>query len=173
MDKRRKAKGVTTGAEQDGALGPTKPHDNDLLARTVQYVPLLKIIIIGLNNGRRIALSIEDVPALSRATKKVLQNCELLGGGTAINFPDINVRCRSMESSRGNMERAAGWPSLARRMAVPRRRRSGGPRRGTGRRRVEARRKWWPALNCYDRARTRETWTGDQLPQRGPGCRAH
>jgi hypothetical protein len=57
----------------------------------VQYIPLLKIIIIGLNNGRRIAPPIEDVPAPSKATKKVLQNCELLGRGTAINFPDIDV----------------------------------------------------------------------------------
>jgi hypothetical protein len=90
MDKRRKAKNVTTDAEQDGAFERAKLHDNDL-ARTVQYVPLLKIIIIGLNNGRRSALPIEDVPALSKATKKVLQNCELLGRGTAINFPDIDV----------------------------------------------------------------------------------
>jgi Protein of unknown function (DUF2442) len=90
MDKRRKAKHVATDAEQDGAFERAKLHDNDL-ARTVQYVPLLKIIIIGLNNGRRIALPIEDVPALSKATKKVLQNCELLGRGTAINFPDIDV----------------------------------------------------------------------------------
>ena len=62
----------------------------------MQCVPLLKVLIIGLNNiglnnGRRIALPIGDVPALSKATKKVLQNCELLGRGTAINFPDIDV----------------------------------------------------------------------------------
>jgi hypothetical protein len=57
----------------------------------VQYVSLLKIIIIGLNNCRRIALPIEEVPALSKATQKVLQNYELLGRGTAINFPDIDV----------------------------------------------------------------------------------
>jgi Protein of unknown function (DUF2442) len=61
------------------------------LARTVQYVPLLNILIIALSNGGRIALPIEDVPALSKATKNVLQNCELLGRGTAINFPDIGV----------------------------------------------------------------------------------
>jgi Protein of unknown function (DUF2442) len=90
MDKHRKAKDVTTDAEQDGAFERAKLHDNDL-ARTVQYVSLLKIIIIGLNSGRRIALPIEEVPALSKATQKVLQNCELLGRGTAINFPDIEV----------------------------------------------------------------------------------
>ena len=91
MDKHRKTKDVTTDTDIDVALERAKPHDNDLHARTVQYVPFLKILIIGLSNGRRIALPIEDVPELQKATKKVLQNCELAGRGTAINFPDIDV----------------------------------------------------------------------------------
>ena len=91
MDKHGKTKDVTTDADIDVALERAKPNDNDPLARTVQYVPLLRILIIGLSNGRRIALPIEDVPELSKATKKVLQNCELVGHGTAINFPDIDV----------------------------------------------------------------------------------
>jgi Protein of unknown function (DUF2442) len=86
-----KARVVTTDAEIEAALERAKPHENDPLARTVHHVPLLKILIIGLSNGRSIALPIEDVPELSKATKKVLQNCELLGGGTAIAFPDIDV----------------------------------------------------------------------------------
>jgi hypothetical protein len=49
-------------------------HDNDPLARTVQYVPLLRLLIIGLSNGRRIALPIEDVTELSKATKRVFGN---------------------------------------------------------------------------------------------------
>jgi Protein of unknown function (DUF2442) len=134
-----KARVVTTDAEIDAALERAKPHDNDPLARTVHHVPLLKILIIGLSNGRRIALPIEDVPELSKATKKVLQNCELLGGGTAIAFPILTLRCRSQESSRGYMERAAGWPSLARSVAVPRRQRSARQRPPMGRR-VEGRR---------------------------------
>jgi hypothetical protein len=86
-----KARMVTTDAEIDAGLERAKPHDNEPLARTVQYVPLLRIRIISLSNGRRIALPIEDVPELSQATKKVLQNWELLRRGTAINFPDIDV----------------------------------------------------------------------------------
>jgi hypothetical protein len=91
LDKHRKAKDVTTATEIDVPLERAKPHDSDPLARTVHYVPLLKILIIGLSNGRRISLPIEDVPELSKATKKVLQNCELLDRGTAINFPYIDV----------------------------------------------------------------------------------
>jgi hypothetical protein len=82
---------VTTDVDIAAALQPAKPHDNDPFARTVQHVPLLKILIIGLSDGRRIALPIEDVPELSKATKKVLQNCELLGRGTAVDFPEIDV----------------------------------------------------------------------------------
>jgi hypothetical protein len=82
---------VTSDAEIDAALERSKAHDNDPLVRTVQYVPLLKLLIIGLDNGRRIALPIEGVPELKKATKKVLGNWELLGRGTAINWPDIGV----------------------------------------------------------------------------------
>jgi hypothetical protein len=91
MDKHREGRDITTDAEIDAALERAKPHDNDPLARTVQYVPLLKLLIIGLTNGRRIALPIEGVPELKKATKKVLENWELLGRGTAINWPDIEV----------------------------------------------------------------------------------
>jgi hypothetical protein len=85
------ARMVTTDAEMDATLERTEADDNDPLARTVQYVPLLKLLIIGLTNGRRIALPIEGVPALAKATKKVLRNWEVLGRGTAINWPDIDV----------------------------------------------------------------------------------
>jgi hypothetical protein len=82
---------VTTDAEIDAALERSKAHDNGPLARTVQYVPLLKLLIIGLDNGRRIALPIDGVPELKKATKRVLGNWELLGRGTAIKWPDIDV----------------------------------------------------------------------------------
>jgi hypothetical protein len=85
-----KARIITTDGKI-GALERTKAHDNDTFASTVQYVPLLKLLIIVLANGRRIALPIEGVPELKKATKKVLANWELLGRGTAINWPDIDV----------------------------------------------------------------------------------
>jgi hypothetical protein len=91
MDKHREGRDITTDAEIDAALEGAKAHDNDPLASTVQYVPLPKLLIIVLTNGRRIALPIEGVPELKKATKKVLQNSELLGRGTAIHWPDIDV----------------------------------------------------------------------------------
>lgn len=82
---------VTTDEEIEAALERAKLHDNDPLARTVRYVPQHNLLIVGLNNGRRLVLPIEDVPELEGATKEVFQNWELLGRGTAINFPDIDV----------------------------------------------------------------------------------
>ncbi len=50
------ARMVTTDAGIDAAPERSKAPDDDPLARTVQYVPLLKLLIISLDNGQRIAL---------------------------------------------------------------------------------------------------------------------
>jgi Protein of unknown function (DUF2442) len=65
------------------AIGTSRTHDSKKGLRT--------FLIIGLTNGRRIALPIEGVLELKKATKKVLENWELLGRGTSINWPDIDV----------------------------------------------------------------------------------
>jgi hypothetical protein len=85
------ARDVTTDAELDAALEQAKLHDNDPVAKTAQYVPRHKLLIVELTNGRRLALPIEDLLGLENATVKQLQNIEILGLGTGINFPDIDV----------------------------------------------------------------------------------
>ena len=45
--------------------------------------------MVGLSNGRRLVLPIEDVQGLGAATHKQLQNYELPGRGTGISFPDL------------------------------------------------------------------------------------
>ena len=67
------------------------PAMNKEQARTVKYEQKLNLLIIELNNGQRLVLPLEDVPELGKLTKKGFQNWELLGRGTAINFPDIDV----------------------------------------------------------------------------------
>jgi hypothetical protein len=86
-----KATVITTDAEIDAALERAKLLKDEPLARTVKYVPNLNLLIIGLNNGQRLVLPIEDVPELGKLTKKQFENWELLGRGTAINFPDVDV----------------------------------------------------------------------------------
>jgi hypothetical protein len=82
---------VTTDAEIDAALKRAKLHDNDPLAQTVKHVQALNLLIVGLSNGRRLVLPIEDVQGLGKATHKQIQNYELLGRGTGIRFPDLDV----------------------------------------------------------------------------------
>ena len=82
---------VTTNAEIDAALKKAKLHDNDPLAQTVEHIPALNLLIVGLSNGRRLVLPVEDVQGLSKATHEQIQNYELLGGGTGISFPEFDV----------------------------------------------------------------------------------
>jgi len=82
---------ATTDAEIAAALESAKLHNGDPLAQTVVHVPDLKLLIVGLNNGRRLVLPIEEVQGLGKATHRQLQNFELLGHGTGISFPDLDV----------------------------------------------------------------------------------
>jgi hypothetical protein len=82
---------VTTNAEIDAALKKAKLHDNDPFAQTVEHIPALNLLIVGLSNGRRLVLPVEDVQGLSKATQEQIQNYELLGGGTGISFPELDV----------------------------------------------------------------------------------
>jgi hypothetical protein len=82
---------VTTDAEIEAALERTKLQDNEPLARTVEHIPDLNLLIVGLSNGRRLVFPIEDLQGLGEATRKQIQNYELLGRGTGISFPDLDV----------------------------------------------------------------------------------
>jgi len=82
---------IPTGAEIETALERAKPHDGAPRAQTVEHIPALKLLIVGLRNGRRLVLPIEDVQGLGNATHRQIQNCELLGRGTGISFPELDV----------------------------------------------------------------------------------
>ncbi|WP_263354460.1 DUF2442 domain-containing protein [Acidicapsa acidisoli] len=82
---------LTTDAEIEAALETAKRHDSDPLAQTVEHILGLNLLIVGLSNGRRLVLPIEDVQELGHATHKQIQNYELLGRGTGIHFPDLDV----------------------------------------------------------------------------------
>ena len=82
---------VTTDAEIEAALKRAKLHDDEPRARAVEHIPALKLLIVGLSNGRRLALPIEDVQGLGQATHEQIRNYELSGGGTGIRFPELDV----------------------------------------------------------------------------------
>jgi len=82
---------VTTDTEIEAALERAKRHDNDPVAQAVEHIPDLNLLIVRLSNGRRLVLPIEDLQGLGKATQKQIQNYELLGRGTGISFPDLDV----------------------------------------------------------------------------------
>jgi hypothetical protein len=88
---------IQTDAELDAQIDAWREKykdqgdDNEPLAKSAAYVPRLKILIVELTNGRRLALPIEDLQGLENATAKQLRNIELFGLGTGITFPDIDA----------------------------------------------------------------------------------
>ena len=82
---------LTTDAEIEAALNRAKAHAGDPLAQGVEHIPALNLLIVTLSNQRRLVLPIEDLQGLENASHEQLQNYELLGHGTGISFPDLDV----------------------------------------------------------------------------------
>ena len=82
---------ATTDAEIDAALETSKVLDLEPLAQKVEHIHDLNLLIVGLSNGRRLVLPMEDVQGLGKATHEQIQKYELLGRGTGISFPDLDV----------------------------------------------------------------------------------
>jgi Protein of unknown function (DUF2442) len=90
------ARRIQTGADFDAQIDAWYEKYGDLpddepLAKSAQYVPRLKLLIVELTNGRRMVLPIEDLQGLEKATAKQLQNIEIFGLGTGIIFSDIDT----------------------------------------------------------------------------------
>jgi hypothetical protein len=81
---------ITTEAEIREALAHAKLLRGEPLAESVEHIQKQNILIVGLNNGRRLALPVEELQGLEGATHKQLQNYELIGGGTGITWPDLD-----------------------------------------------------------------------------------
>ncbi len=65
--------------------------DDEPVARTVEHDAKLNVLIIRLSNDRRLVLPLEDIQELGQATPEQLRKYELLGRGTGISFPDLDV----------------------------------------------------------------------------------
>jgi hypothetical protein len=82
---------TTTDAEIEAALKRAKLREHEPLAATVVHIEDLNLLIVGLSNGRRLVLPIEEVQGLGQATHAQIQDHELLCGGTGISFPELDV----------------------------------------------------------------------------------
>jgi hypothetical protein len=84
---------VTTDAEIERAIKRAKSPGEWPLATGVEYRPGpgLDIVIIKLSDGRRHLIPREDLQGLQSATKEQIERAEILGGGTGIHWPDLDV----------------------------------------------------------------------------------
>lgn len=82
---------ATTDAEIEAALTNAYALRDEPLARTVEHVENLNLLIVGLSSGRRLVLPVEEVQGLADATHDQIQRYELLGGGMGISFPELDV----------------------------------------------------------------------------------
>jgi hypothetical protein len=82
---------VTTDAQIQAALEGAKRHDKDPVAQAVEHIPDLNLLLVKLSNGRRLVLPVEDLQDLDRATHQQIKNYKLLGLGTGIHFPELDV----------------------------------------------------------------------------------
>jgi len=82
---------ATTDTELDAAFERAKLLEGEAVARTVEYFEDLNLLLLGLSNGRRLVLPVEEVQGLGGATAEQMRRYELLGGGTGIHFPELDV----------------------------------------------------------------------------------
>src|ERR1700751_4193757 len=84
---------VTTDAEIDRAMEQTQLLQNEPRVTRVEYKPGpgLDLLILKLSNGHRHVIPREDLQGLQSATKEQITRVEILGGGTGIHWPDLDV----------------------------------------------------------------------------------
>ena len=82
---------VTTDAAIEAALHVSNLCNDEVRARTVEHIPALHLLIVGLSNQRRLVLPLEDLQGLENATHEQLAKYELLGNGTGLRFPALDA----------------------------------------------------------------------------------
>jgi hypothetical protein len=88
-----KHKVVTTSEEIDRALLRAKTEDNDPRAVQVEYRPGpgLDLLILKLSDGQRLCIPRENLQGLQNASKQDIANIEILGKGTGLHWPALDV----------------------------------------------------------------------------------
>ena len=82
---------IATDAEIEAVLQRAARRKDEPLAQFIELIQDLNLIIVGLSNHQRLVLPIANIQGLREATLQQLQNHELVGRGTAISFPDLDV----------------------------------------------------------------------------------
>ncbi|HEX4319321.1 MAG TPA: DUF2442 domain-containing protein [Acidobacteriaceae bacterium] len=88
-----KHKVITTEAEIDQAIQEAKKLKDEPRVVGVEYVPgtKLDLLILRLNDGRRQVIPRENLEGLQDAPSEQIGRVEILGNGTGLHWPDLNV----------------------------------------------------------------------------------
>jgi hypothetical protein len=84
---------VTTNAEIDRAIARAKSLQNEPRVTEVEYRPGsgLDMLILKLSDGHRHMIPREDLQGLQSATKEQIAQVEILGNGTGLHWPALNL----------------------------------------------------------------------------------
>lgn len=84
---------ATTDEEIDKALLRARTEDDDPRAISVEYRPGagLDLLILKMSDGQRVCIPRENLQGMQGATKQQLSNIEILGKGTGLHWPDLDV----------------------------------------------------------------------------------
>jgi len=84
---------VTTDAEIDLAIAQARAANEEPRAVAVEYRPGagLDLLILRLSDGRREVIPREDLQGLQDATRSQIANVEILGNGTGLRWPELDV----------------------------------------------------------------------------------
>ncbi len=88
-----KHKVVTTNAEIDRAIEQASSLKNDPHVTGVEYKPGpgLDFLVLKLSDGHRHVIPREDLQGLQSATKEEIARVEILGNGTGLHWPALNL----------------------------------------------------------------------------------
>lgn len=88
-----KHKVVTTDAEIDRAIERAGGLKNEPRVVSVEYRSGagLDLLILKLSDGRRQLIAREDLEGLQQATKDQIGHIEIVGHGTGLRWPDLNL----------------------------------------------------------------------------------
>lgn len=84
---------VTTDAGIDRAIARAQNLQGEPRVTDVEYKPEpgLDLLILKLNDGRRHMIPREDIEGLQSARKDQITKMEILGNGTGIHWPDLDL----------------------------------------------------------------------------------
>ncbi len=89
----RRARVLTTDSEIDRAIFHAKHRRDEPLVTEAEYrsAPGLDLLILKLSDGRRCVIPREDLQGLQSGTKEQISKIEILGGGTGLHWPSLDV----------------------------------------------------------------------------------